>query len=446
MDPDIRIMPEGFGGLEYKDVSNIHPVGVSAVLILGMAMLFLPRRWAVLPMLCIACFVPMVQKIVILELDFNFLRIMVVFGVMRLLLKNEYLGYTWIPLDTVMILWVVSAILINTLQQGTFSAFVNRLGFGFDAFGMYFLFRCLIRDWSDVEGAVFGTLVISIAVSMFFLRENLTGHNMFSIFGGIPEITVIRAGRIRCRGAFSHPILAGCFWASLLPLFTARWWKSAKDRLWAVAGLVTTLIVVGCCASSTPAMGVIASMIGGVMFFFRYQMRLVRWGILLILIALHIVMNAPVWHLISRISAVGGSTGYFRYKLINEAIEHFGEWALLGTKSTAHWFWGAQDITNHYIVEGVSGGLLTLCLFVAVIAIAFREVGKLWRSQSRHTYRLALSWAMGVSLFVHCANFIGISYFGQIWILWYLLLAMIGSLSVPKIVVLDRESSRHLLF
>ena len=231
MDPDIRIMPEGFGGLEYKDVSNIHPVGLAVVLILGMAMLFLPRRWAVLPMLCIACFVPMVQKIVILELDFNFLRIMVVFGVMRLLLKNEYLSYTWIPLDTVIILWAISAILIHTLQQGTFSALVNRLGFGFDAFGMYFLFRCLIRDWIDVDRIVLGFMLISVPVAAFFLLENRTGRNVFSVFGGVPEITVVRYGRLRCQGAFSHAILAGCFWASLIPLFTARWWKSAKDRV-----------------------------------------------------------------------------------------------------------------------------------------------------------------------------------------------------------------------
>ncbi len=84
MGPNIRVMPEGFGSLEYKDVQNIHPVGLAALLILGMAMFFLPRRWAVLPMLCIACFVPMVQKIVVVELDFNFLRIMVVFGVMQI--------------------------------------------------------------------------------------------------------------------------------------------------------------------------------------------------------------------------------------------------------------------------------------------------------------------------------------------------------------------------
>jgi hypothetical protein len=176
-------------------------------------------------------------------------------------------------------------------------------------------------------------------------------------------------------------------------------------------------------------MGVLAAMIGGLMFLLRRQMRMVRWGILVTLIALHIVMKAPIWHLISRVSAVGGSTGWHRFNLIDQAIKHFGEWAVIGTSSTAHWGWGLQDVTNQYILEGVRGGFLTLCLFIAVIAVAFREVGRLWRLQARHMYRQALSWALGVSLFVHCTSFIGVSYFGQIWILWYLLLAMIGSMS-----------------
>ena len=41
----------------------------------------------------------------------------------------------------------------------------------------------------------------------------------------------------------------------------------------------------------------------------------------------------------------------------------------------------------------------------------------------------AMAWALGVSLFIHCVIFIGVSYFGQSMMLWYLMLAMIGSLS-----------------
>jgi hypothetical protein len=142
-------------------------------------------------------------------------------------------------------------------------------------------------------------------------------------------------------------------------------------------------------------------------------------------------MKAPVWHLVSRVSAVGGSTGWHRFILIDQTINNFGDWWLTGCSiyTVATWGIWAGDVTNQYILMGVKGGFLTFILFIVLIAIAFREVGILWRLHSRNSYRLAVSWALGVSLFVHCTMFIGVSYFGQILIIWYLLLAMIGSLS-----------------
>lgn len=429
LDRNTRML-ENFGGVEYKDLTNIHPAGLAAVLILGIVTLILPRRWAVLPMLLIACFIPAVQKIVILGMDFNLLRIMIVFGVVRLFLKREYFTFVWKPIDKIMICWVISSVVIYTLQQGNFSALVNRLGVAFDAFGMYFLFRCLIRDWSDVDTTIFSCLLISIPVMAAFLIENRTGRNMFSVFGGVDEITVVREGRLRCQGAFSHAILAGCFWASLIPLFAVRWWKSGREKAWAVIGVVNSCIIVFCCASSTPVLGVLSAVIGALFFPLRRQMRFVRWSILLSLITLHMVMQAPVWHLISRVSAVGGSTSWYRYNLINETINHFGEWWLLGTRSTLHW--GLFDIPCEYALEGIRGGLLTLMLRVGIIVLAFRGVGRLWRSE-RNVYRVAISWALGVSLFVHCMSFIAVAYFGQIYIVWYFLLAVIGSMETTSI-------------
>jgi len=418
--------------LDFTDHTVLHPLGLLAVIVLGITMILVPRRWSILPMIIMACFIAPAQRIAILTIDFTLLRIMVLFGVCRLYVKKETSNFVWNFLDIAVVFWTIAGIVIFSIQQGTVSALINRLGFGFDAFGMYFLFRCLIQNWVDVDRIIWGCILVSIPVAVFFLLENRTGRNLFSIFGGVSAVTAIRDGRLRCQGAFPHAIMAGCFWASLMPLFAARWWKRLQDRVWAITGLITSSIIVICCASSTPVMGVLSGILGGLFFCLRYRLRLVRWTICLTLIALHIVMKAPVWHLISRVSAVGGSTGWHRYHLINETINHVGEWFLLGTRSTAHWGLGLEDVTNQYVLEGVRGGFLTLGLFMALIVIAFGTIGKLWRRQVQNVYPLALSWAFGVSLFVHCMSFIGVSYFGQIWILWYLLLAMVGSMSVKK--------------
>jgi hypothetical protein len=431
-------MEEGvtvIGNVEYAGHTTVNPLGVFAVVVLGLCVLFLPRQWTIVPFLVMACFVSSAQRIVIAGFDFNFLRIMVLFGVLRVIMRREFREFNWQLLDVMVVLWVLSSMFFFVFRVGTFPAVVSRLGFGFDVLGMYFLFRCQIRDLQDIDCIVMGGIAISILIAAFFLFENQTGRNLFAIFGGVCEITWVRDGRLRCQGAFSHAILAGCFWAVLMPLMAAYWWKSATARFFAVAGLVSALIVVYCCASSTPVMGVLAGILGGLLFPLRRFMRSIRWGLLLIFIALHFMMNAPVWHLIGRIGAVGGSTGYHRYMVIEQTVKHFDQWWLSGCSVFDILEWGifAGDITNHYIAEGVTSGFLTMCLFITIIVVAFRDVGRLCQVRKQNRYRLVLSWALGVALFVHSINFIGVAYFGQIQMLWYLTLAMIGSASAFEI-------------
>lgn len=427
--------------LGYTNQTILHPLALAALLILGTAMLLMPRRWAFVPMLIMASFVSTAQRITIASIDFDLLRIMVIFALIRVFVRRET-HLQWNLLDRLIILWAVCGTVVFFLNEGSISALVNRLGSSFDILGMYFVFRMFIRDWADIDSVVLGVILVSIPVSVAFLIERTTGRNIFSVFGGVPEFTVIRDGKLRCQGAFSHAIVAGCFWASMMPLTVAFWWRGIVWKKWALLGVITYSVVIICCASSTPVMAVFCMIIGGGVFYFRYHMQYVRWGALLVLVFLHMVMEAPVWHLISRVSAVGGSTGWHRYHLIDKAIANFGEWCFLGVRSTAHWGNGLEDVTNQYILEGVRGGFLTLCIFITIIVYGFRYIGKLWRASSNSTPRLAMSWALGVSLFVHCMNFLGISYFGQINMIWYLLLAMIGSLAPMAVKSVEIKSKR----
>lgn len=410
---------------EWYGQTTLHPLGLTAVVVLGLVLLFVPRRFAILPMFVLACFVPLAQRLVVFTLDFDLLRLIVLFGWTRVSVRQEYKGFVWKPIDTAFSLWLFFGTVLNVVLFGT-EALVNRLGWLYDGAGMYFLCRCLVRDLDDVERFTRGVVLVSIPVAFAFIVEQLTARNAFSVFGGVPEITHERGGRLRCQGAYSHPILAGVFWASLMPLIAAQWWKGGRGRTFALAGLATSSLIVVTCASATPVMGALSAALGGGMFLVRRYMGWVRWGLVAVLFALHMVMKQPVWHLISRIDIVGGSTGYHRYKLINEAINHFGEWWLIGSTTTATW--GVTDITNQYVFEGLRAGLPTLLCFLAVVTYAFKGVGRMWRAQGGDPARTALAWALGVSLFVHVMSFFAVSYFGQINLIWFLLLATIASL------------------
>jgi len=126
---------------------------------------------------------------------------------------------------------------------------------------------------------------------------------------------------------------------------------------------------------------------------------------------------------------VAGSTGWHRYKVMDATINNFSKWWLLGEPDPMSWgVWNMRDITNQYVLEGLQGGLLTLVIFVACIAVAFGIVGKALRRPDSSAQEHLFIYTIGVSLFVHVWSFFGVSYFSQMLMLWYLTLAIVGSL------------------
>jgi len=169
-----------------------------------------------------------------------------------------------------------------------------------------------------------------------------------------------------------------------------------------------------------------------IMWNWRQQLRKVRWAIVCTLIGLQMVMKAPVWFLLGRVSLFSGSTGFHRAYVIDHFINHFSEWWLIGEKNTSHWGAVMSDITNQYVWEGVTGGLLTLVLFIWIIVQCFRGVGLTVRGMKDAPFPDKMSvWVLGAALLTHAVNFISISYFDQNVVNWYMLLAMISTVSGP---------------
>jgi hypothetical protein len=308
----------------------------------------------------------MAQRIVVAGADFTLMRILLLAYVVRLLVRGEYRNFRWNRLDTAIVCWTVAGTVIMCIQLGVANALVNRIGWSFDILVTYFLVRCLIRQVDDVLslGKIIALVAIPIAVTFAF--EYQTQRNPFSIFGGVPQVTLVREGRLRCQGPFSHPILAGTFWASTLPLLWLLWRNDVAARRLAIAGLFAALFIVFACSSSTPLISVLAAA-GGIALFRLRAWRTAMWvSFCLLLFALHMVMNMPVWHLMARADFVGGSTGWHRFRIFDAFINNFREWYLTGEPNPMSWgVWEMRDITNQFILEGLRGGLLTLSILLA---------------------------------------------------------------------------------
>ncbi|MFT7077317.1 MAG: hypothetical protein ACJA0P_003340 [Planctomycetota bacterium] len=401
---------DGFGTREFFNQTTVHPIGLAVLGILALATCLVHRRYVLLPLLALACVVPQGQRIVIASLDFNFVRLLLLVGIARVVAFGEWTHIRPKPLDRIVVAWTLIGAIGYILQVGDVSAIVYRLGLGFDILGMYFMCRVAFRDWRDVDIAVSGFAIMACFSFFFFMIEKSTGRNPFSIMGGVPEFTGMREGKLRAQGPFVHAILAGCFWALLLPMVASKVLsKRRSQRILGIFGSLAILSIVLCCASSTPLIVLGCNGLGALIYRFRRHMRLIRWVTGVGLVSLHLYMKQPVWHLIARIDVVGGSTGWHRYKLIQSAIDNFDEWWLCGIPSTAHWGYFMFDVTNQYVLEGVRAGVVAVVAFVWVLVYAFKNVGETWPGVSRNGYLSLLSWSLGVSVFSHVNVFLAVS-------------------------------------
>lgn len=403
----------------------VHPVGLAALVASALVVLGAPRKYAIIPFFFLMCVVAR-QRISIVTMDWDFIRILIMVGWCRVLLRKELRGFRMHRLDKLTIAWSVFSSIGCTIQQASGDAMLLRAGATIDTLGAYFLFRVLLRSWDDIKTLLRGAALIAIPIAAAFLFEKTTGRNLFSVFGGVREFTKIRQDRLRCQGAFAHPILAGSFWAAMIPFFVALWFGT-KDRILSVAGVASALLIIFACSSSTPVAAVGLVIIGWMMYLVRAHMSTVRWSIVGALIGLELLMQKPVYHLISRIDLVGGSTGWHRYHLFDQFVKRTSEWFFVGTPSTAHWGYGLFDVTNQYVLEAVRGGILPLVFFVAMVVAAFLAVREVLNGTKDNRAHQMLGWAIGVAIFTHSMIFFAVSYFGQIVVLWHLTLAIAAS-------------------
>ena len=142
-----------------------------------------------------------------------------------------------------------------------------------------------------------------------------------------------------------------------------------------VRGLAGAMAMVITSHSSTSWMAFGGSLAGLAFWPLRKRMRLVRWGFAHGLVALHLVMHAPVWSLIARVDLTGSSSSYHRYYLVDNHIRHFSDWWLLGYKNYNQWGWDMWDTCNQFVDLALKGGLVTLVFYIAIFSRSFGAIG-----------------------------------------------------------------------
>lgn len=427
-----------FGG--GANASSMTPAVLVLTVVAAVALLVLPRRHAPAPILVVAFLIPYGQQILVGGAHFYVVRIVVMAGLCRLLIVKLSSSKPLFPagftgIDKAVCLLLVVGGTAFLLRERATAAVVYQLGLWLDAFGLYFIFRYLLQDAGDIFRLIkmFAFVVAVLGACMSY--EYVTGVNLFSYLVGYQIVPWVRDGRVRAQGSFGVSITAGIFGATLLPLFFSLW-KRGKARLWASVGLASATVVAITSMASTPITGYLAGILALCLWPIRNKMRWVRWGIVLVVLGLALVMKAPVWFVLARINIANGNA-YDRSILIDVTVRHFFDWWLVGTNDNGNWGFFTWDACNQFVAEGLSGGLAALALFIVVLRRSFAAIGRCRRTVEGYRNEW-LFWSLGAALFSHVIVFLGCDYFDQTHSLWMIFIAMVSTAtvsirSVPKV-------------
>jgi hypothetical protein len=415
----------------------MNAIGASFLTVLVFVILLGSRRAAAMAIVAGVLYCTQTQQLEVLSLKIFSVRFLEVAGFIRVMSRHEFSFSRLNKIDRALLLLYGYMVVVFCLRSAEGQAFI--IGTAVDAWLCYFTFRGLLTDMEEFRWFLRAFVVLLAPYAVLVLIESVTRYNVFSLMGG-DVFDWERAGRFRCVGSFRHPDLLGTLGASFFPLYIGLA-HERESRVLAVVAIVSCLATVWASNSGGPVCAAAFGVIGWALWMARANMRSVRWGIAIGFILMAIVMKAPIWYLLARVSAFTGGTGWHRAYLIEVAVSHASEWWLAGMPiaKTIDWFpyflasTGGADITNQFLSAGLNAGVGAMVLLIFLLKQGFSTIGEAAAMvRSRHTDPSEtefLLWGLGVMLMVHAINWLGITYFDQFYVLWFMQLAVISSVS-----------------
>lgn len=415
----------------------MNPIGATVVALLSTMTVCGGRRTAGLSLLAGVLFLTNAQALDVNGVHLFPMRILEVSAIVRIFLRGEVVAVSFNTIDRLVFALYAYTLVVFVCRSDVEHSYV--LGVAVDAIFCYFSFRALVRKAEDLVWILNAFVILLIPYVSLLVVEATTESNPFQIIGGTTFVE--RGERLRCMGSFRHPSLLGTLGASFLPLYLALV-RNGLGRLRAGVGVSLCISIIVLANSGGPVTAAGVGVLGWMMWPLRQRMALVRRTLVALLLVLAVGMNAPLWYLPAKVSALSGGDGWHRSYLMEVAFRELDTWWLAGVDiaTTRNWFHytlaatGSADITNQYLLFGLTAGLPAIGIFVLLLVKTFSAVGQALsalRMQSLPDNRFeALLWALGCSAAVHVATWLGITYnFDQTYVIWLVQLAAISSLT-----------------
>lgn len=412
-------------------------VVIAIVAILVVAQMILPRGLAFLPLVIAAAHLGDIEILP----ELTPARTLILAGFARACFSGYFKGYVLTRLDRVFVFFSVFALISafgNPPDLYFPSPFASRLGLILNIVGTYLYGRIYLPDLNAFMKYACMIPVILAPLALGMISEQASRKNVYYPLGGRSPESLVREGKVRAQGPFDHAILAGTCGATALP-FAFLLWKRGRKGL-AIATVVVCMNIVLTSASSGPLAAVAVSFVVVFMWKWREHLKLLLYGGVALAFFYTVTRGRGPWFLMASLDLVGGSTGWHRAELIDQAYKNLGEWWLFGTNYTRHWMasgvrWNPNmvDLTNYYIHLGVTGGLgLTLSL-IAIIWVGFSMLRvRMNELRAAGDPDEIVIWCAGGLLATHAMGFVSISYFDQMYVFFYILVGAIPGLVASR--------------
>jgi hypothetical protein len=418
------------------------PIFLSTAVCLILLQVFLPKRYAFVPLLVAAFNIGNVEFLG----ELTIVRVLILVGITRGIVTGVRPFDSSNTIDRLFLLFAFFAILSAPFHpEAPYDPYNERLGLILNVLGSFFYGRCYLTGEDPFKRLAMGSLIALLPLAVMLTLEVSTGRNYYYPHFGAWSATAQFRDGFRASGPFAHSILAGTSGAVTIALFIP-YWKDRKKL--AITGIAGCLLIVSASNSSGPIAATGFAFIVIYLWKKRQYIRNAKWGAAIGIVLLSLYMDRPFYYIIDSIDFTGGSTGWHRARLIEMAIDHIHEWWLFGTDYTRHWMptgvsWSPDhsDLTNYYLHLGVIGGLPLTLLLIAIIGLCLKKlINHVFALQADNKMQEAFTiWCAIAALAAHASSFISISYFDQMFVLFYLLIAGISGLqsvqpsSQPKV-------------
>ena len=415
-DKDLRKInkAEATAWLDMTDTTIVHPLALVIFLIAAIWLFAGPRGKMSWSVLMIACLISVAQRFSVLSLDFDFIRAIGALGLIRLLFYGELKDIRPHLADKLVVGLVVAIVFCSMAREG-FNAATQKSGVSLAYFSMYWIGRSSIRSGHDLRMMMVAIGVLAIPVSIFMTIEQVTGRNNFSIFGGVSVFTAIRDGKLRAQGSFTHPIIAGVFFACFAPIAIGVILAKVRGLSALLGGwcaLLLGIVVIFMTNSSTPVAGLLLGVLSWCTFKFRQNLKTYLYAIVFVMIVLHFVSTHGIHNVIfTKIDFTGSSTGMHRYLLIDGMLNHIPNWMIMGDANPGY-NKSFRDVTNMYVVAALTGGMIALVLLIMLVVQGFKSVVRAVRN-ARSREDLMTFYGLGCTLVVISISFTAVACYGE---------------------------------